>query len=191
MPSLNDNFNELCQRIRHGREMTHASFEPVYYLIFPPSGILEVKRMTHAWTQRLKKEGWTVNAFSVAEKIEEILKTHPYRKLWEKAEQKNPLDWGKNNQSVENALKVGENTLLKAIESELESLSSKKNGLLLLTDLEALHPYIRIGAIEGQLQSKFSVPTIILYPGDRTGKTSLRFLGFHSDDGNYRSVHVG
>ena len=64
-------------------------------------------------------------------------------------------------------------------------------GKLGVTDLEALHPYLRIGAIESQLQGKFSVPTIFLYPGVRTGKTRLKFLGFYPEDGNYRSVHVG
>ena len=53
-----------------------------------------------------------------------------------------------------------------------------------------LYP-IRIGAIESQLQGKFHVPTIFLYPGVRTGKTRLKFLGFYPEDGNYRSVHVG
>ena len=65
------------------------------------------------------------------------------------------------------------------------------NALLLVTDLEALHPYLRIGTIEGQLSGKFCVPTVFLYPGVRTGKTKLRFLGFYPEDGNYRSVHVG
>jgi hypothetical protein len=63
--------------------------------------------------------------------------------------------------------------------------------LLLVTDLEALHPFLRIGAIESQLQGKFHVPTVFLYPGVRTGKTRLKFLGFYPEDGNYRSVHVG
>jgi len=35
------------------------------------------------------------------------------------------------------------------------------------------------------------VPTVFFYPGIRTGKTRLKFLGFYPDDGNYRSVHVG
>ena len=38
---------------------------------------------------------------------------------------------------------------------------------------------------------KFHIPTVFLYPGTRTGKTRLRFLGFYPEDGNYRSVHVG
>ena len=70
-------------------------------------------------------------------------------------------------------------------------MEGNKNGLVLVTDLEALHPYMRIGAIESSLQSNFHVPTIFLYPGKRTGKTRLSFLGFYPEDGNYRSVHVG
>ena len=60
-----------------------------------------------------------------------------------------------------------------------------------MTDLEALHPFLRIGAIESQLQGQFHVPTVFLYPGIRTGKTRLKFLGFYPEDGNYRSVHIG
>ena len=48
-----------------------------------------------------------------------------------------------------------------------------------------------IGAVEAQLQGQFHVPTVFLYPGVRTGKTKLKFLGFYPEDGNYRSVHVG
>jgi hypothetical protein len=36
MSSLRDNFAELLTRIQHGREFGHASFEPMYYLVFPP-----------------------------------------------------------------------------------------------------------------------------------------------------------
>ena len=50
---------------------------------------------------------------------------------------------------------------------------------------------MRLGVIESQLQGKFHVPTVFLYPGMRTGKTRLKFLGFYPEDGNYRSVHVG
>jgi hypothetical protein len=81
--------------------------------------------------------------------------------------------------------------LQQRLENVLANLEGKKNGLVLVTDLEALHPYMRIGAIESNLQGKFHVPTVFLYPGVRTGKTRLMFLGFYPEDGNYRSVHVG
>ena len=189
MSSLKADFKELLERIRYGRELDHASFEPIYYLIFPPSQILDVKREMPAWTATLKNDGWSVHQFSIAEAIEEILTEAPLRKLWIAADANAPTNWRKTNQSLANALNQG--ALQSKIEQKLEELEGNKNSILLVTDLEALHPYMRIGSIESKLQGKFSVPTIFLYPGVRTGKTRLKFLGFYPEDGNYRSVHVG
>lgn len=189
MPSLKANFDELLTRIRHGRDLGSASFEPIYYLIFHPQEILEVKRNLPAWTAKLRQEGWDVQIFSIAEAIHDILQQAPLRKIWLTADRKAPVSWEKTNQSLANALSKG--ALQNRLESVLEEANSKHNGIVLVTDLEALHPYMRIGAIESQLYGKFNVPTIFLYPGERTGKTRLKFLGFYPEDGNYRSVHVG
>tara|TARA_B100002003_G_scaffold118929_1_gene109639 strand:+ start:1742 stop:2314 length:573 start_codon:yes stop_codon:yes gene_type:complete len=189
MPSFKDDFNELIERIRRGRDFGHASFEPIYYLIFPPKYILDIKRQAPAWIAKLRNEGWEVKVFSVAQHISDILKNSPLRKIWLAADKKSPLSWEKTNQSLANALTDG--SLQSQLESVLEKLEKQKDAILLVTDLEALHPYMRIGAIESQLQGKFNVPTIFFYPGQRTGKTLLKFLGFYPEDGNYRSVHVG
>lgn len=190
MSSLQANFDELIGRIRRGRELGHAGFEPIYYLIFEPKKILEVKRKTPYWISRLKIEGWDVHCFSIATEIEAILQNDQRRALWLLADRKSPQDWQKANQSLSNALTNGK-VLQKRLEDKLASLREEANAIVVVTDLEALHPYLRIGAIESQLQGKFNIPTVFLYPGVRTGKTSLRFLGFYPDDGNYRSVHVG
>ena len=190
MSSLKADFNELLQRIRHGREFAHASFEPIYYLVFHPSQMLEVKRQTPAWVAKMRNEGWEPTLFSIAEQISEVLAEAPMRKIWLAADSKNPLDWHKTNQSLANAL-TRNAQLQSRLEATLSSLEGKNNAIVLVTDLEALHPYLRIGAIEAQLQGKFHVPTVFLYPGVRTGKTRLKFLGFYPEDGNYRSVHVG
>lgn len=100
-----------------------------------------------------------------------------------------PLAWEKTNRSLANALTRG--ALQARLKAVLAPLEGHHNTLLFVTDLEALHPYLRIGAIESQLQGQFHVPTVFLYPGVRTGKTHLKFLGFYPEDGNYRSVHVG
>ena len=190
MSSLKADFDELRERVRHGRELGHASFEPIYYLVFPPDQILEAKRQTPAWISKLHQEGWAVNVFSIADEINAVLREDPRRPLWLAADRKAPLEWAKTNQSLTNAL-TAKNALLLRLENLLNSLEGDRNSLVLVTDLEALHPYLRIGTIEGQLQGKFHVPTIFLYPGIRTGRTRLKFLGFYPEDGNYRSVHVG
>ena len=190
MSSLKADFNELLQRVRQGREFAHASFEPIYYLVFHPSQILEVKRQTPAWVAKLRNEGWEVTVFSIAEHVTDILAKAPLRKVWLAADAKNPQDWAKTNQSLANALTKADG-LQSRLEAVLTGLEGSQNAIVFVTDLEALHPYLRIGAIEAQLQGKFHVPTVFLYPGVRTGKTRLKFLGFYPEDGNYRSVHVG
>jgi hypothetical protein len=190
MSSLKADFDELRERIRQGRELGHASFEPIYYLVFPPEQILEVKRQTPAWIAKLHQEGWEVKTFSITERIWALLKADPFWSLCVAQDKSAPLDWARTNKALAEIL-TADNGLLKQVEDALQPLEGQKNALLLVTDLEALHPFLRIGAIESQLQGKFHVPTIFLYPGVRTGKTRLKFLGFYPEDGNYRSVHVG
>ena len=189
MPSLKDDFDELLERIRQGRDLGHASYEPIYYLVFAPRLILDVKRSLPAWTAKLRNDGWDVHRFSIAETISDILANSPLRKIWLAADRKSPLSWDKTNKALQNALSNG--ALQKRLETVLEGLQRHSKVIVLVTDLEALHPYMRIGAIESQLQGKFYVPTVFFYPGERTGKTRLKFLGFYPEDGNYRSVHVG
>lgn len=190
MPSLKANFDELMQRIRRGRELENTSFEPVYYLVFDPKEILSIKRSMQGWTARLKNEGWDVYCFSIADEVQQVLQQDPRRKLWLMSEKQSPQDTDKVNKSLTNALANGK-LLHERLEALLASIADKPEAILFVTDLEALHPYLRIGAVESQLQGKFAVPTVFLYPGVRTGKTRLKFLGIYPDDGNYRSVHVG
>ena len=187
---LNQDFGELMERVRRGREFSHSSFEPIYYLVFHPEEMLEVKRKTASWLARLKNDNWEVSVFSMAEHVQDILASAPLRKIWLEGDRKAPLNWESTNQTLANAL-TRNNLLQSRLEALLESLEGNERALVLVTDIEALHPYMRIGAIEAQLQGKFHVPTIFLYPGVRTGKTRLKFLGFYPEDGNYRSVHVG
>ena len=193
MSLLKTNFDELISKIRQGREFTHASFEPIYYLIFSPSEIVAVKRQKKAWLSRLKTEGWNVYEFSIAEQIEQLLSTISpvVKKLWAVSDEKDPLNFEKITDSIANTLTKDGAGLKEAFERYLLKVEQDKDALILVTDLEALHPYIRIGAIEAGLQGKFNVPTVFLYPGIRTGKTRLKFLGFYPEDGNYRSLHVG
>jgi hypothetical protein len=189
MPSLKNDFNELIRRISYGRELANASFDPIYYLVFDPKQILQVKRQLPAWAAKLRNEGWEVTIFSIADNIYSIFRSAPLLEIWLKADRLKPLAWDKTNQSLANALVNG--SLEARLIAQLEQLEDCDNAILLVTDLEALHPYMRIGSIESKLQGKFTVPTVFLYPGERTGKTRLKFLGFYPEDGNYRSVHVG
>ncbi len=190
MSSLQSNFAELRRRVRDGRELGYASFEPIYYLVFPPYEIINVKRQTPAWIASLRNDGWEVQTFSIAEQVNDIFTNNSLRNVWLAADRNSPLEWARTNKSLENALTVNR-TLLHRLEQFLEKFAGRNKTLVLVTDLEALHPYLRVRTLESDLQGKFHVPTVFLYPGVRTGKTGLKFLGFYKEDGDYRSVHIG
>ena len=57
MASLRADFDELIRRVEAGREFAHASFEPIFYLVFHPRDVLEAKRLMPAWTSKLRNNG--------------------------------------------------------------------------------------------------------------------------------------
>jgi hypothetical protein len=197
--SLKDKFAEVCLRLGQGRRLESMGSDPIYYLVFPVSDIIEVKRQTRAWVAKLENQGWHVVVFSMAQAINGVLGNHKLRKQWlvgekillDQAERTGkPIEFGEINKTLAKALTEGPE-LLALLKSKMEEASSNSSGLLLVTDLEALHPYLRINSIESQLQGAIRCPVLVLYPGKREGKTSLRFLEFYPADPNYRSEHIG
>lgn len=199
MYSLKDKFDEVCLRLGQDRRLESTGSDPIYYLVFPVSEILEVKRQTRAWVAKLENQGFRVVMFSMAKAINSILREHKLRKQWligekmvlSQAERASkPIEFSDINKTLAKALTEG-TELLHLLKSAIEEASSHSDGVLLITDLEALHPYLRINSIESQLQGQIRCPVIVLYPGKREGKTSLRFLEFYPSDPNYRSEHIG
>ena len=86
-----------------------------------------------------------------------------------------------------NAVKSS-NLIEKAIMEKQQTLLQKSKPLLLITDLEGIHPFTRFGPIESSIYNEIEIPIIVLYPGEMNGE-SLQFLGFYPQDGNYRSKH--
>lgn len=193
MASLRDNFDQLFQRLRQGRGISNTGDDPVYYLVFPPHEMQEAKRQIKEWEAKLKLQGWRMELFSMAEAIREILQANEFRDVWLASEADKSFDAESIhtiNQTLTDVLLAGD-ALMNKLLARLEALGGQKQTALFITDLEALHPFLRVGALELKLQGRFCVPTVFLYPGIRDGKTTLRFLGIYPPDGNYRSVHFG
>jgi hypothetical protein len=199
MHSLKDKFDEVCLRVRDGRRLESTGSAPIYYLVHSTREILEVKRQTKAWVAKLQNQGWSVVTLSFAEAVGSILKNHKLRNSWIAGEKmalskvNGAIPSGTIadvNKTLGKALTEGPD-LLNVVREKIAEASSHSAGLLLLTDLEALHPYMRINSIEAKIQDEVRCPVIVLYPGKREGKTSLRFLQFYPADPNYRSEHIG
>lgn len=209
MHSLEDHFNTLRQKLGHGRAVGSTGTEPIFYLVFPPTEIIRVKTtLARTWVHRLENDGWHVVTCSIADAVESCLKSNKLRKIWLTSEKtlltqsettRTAFDSREINQTLRKSLSkqspTGELTIAPELAARLDeamaAAESVPHGILLLTDLEALHPYLRINTIEAYLTGRVKRPVIVFYPGTREGTTSLRFLDFYPADPNYRSDHIG
>lgn len=193
MNSPKDTFDEVWHHLRQGRGLSNTGDDPIYYLVFHPSRILEVKRLMPEWKAKLQRNGWKLETFSMADAVLETFRNHEFRDIWIDSDANHSYDpesLAQIRETLSDAL-TADDRVKNLILEKLQALEGSENTILMITDLEALHPFLRVGVIEQKLSGKFTVPTVILYPGVRDGKTSLRFLEFYPSDGNYRSVHFG
>jgi len=199
MPASAELIDHLCRALGAVDHLRGTGDDPIYYLIYPVAEMLAVRQRVPAWKARLHSEGWEVEELSVADAILELLQDLPLRSMIVEEAARNACHpelvgrmqaMGQINKTIGEHL-AGEHGLVRVFRDRLQTLSQRPRGLLLVTDLEALHPYARIGAIEQHLYGDVQNPLVVLYPGRREGKSSLRFLEFHAADGNYRSFHLG
>lgn len=190
MRSLTDKFNELRALLKNGMgSMRPTGFDPVYYLMFRPSEILEVKHKLHEWEAQLRVDGFKPVRLSMTDVVNTYFQQHELREDLIEAARGRIDEMDVINSALAEHLQQDDvvgGAILRAIEDNRSTPSS----VLIVTDLEALHPYLRIGAVEQQLVGRFAIPTVILYPGTAGGAYSRRFLGVHKEDGNYRSPHI-
>jgi hypothetical protein len=190
MRSLTEKFTELRGLLRTGLgSIRPTGFDPVYYLIFPASQILQVKQRLPEWEAQLQIDGFEVHRLSLLDVTNSYFRDHALREVWLEAVAAEPDNFEEINKSLGGHLDQ-DRVIQQALEHRLNELRSRKTAVLFITDLEALHPYLRIGAIEQQLAGRFYVPTVVLYPGIAGGAFSRRFLRIHKEDGNYRSQHI-
>lgn len=193
------NLSELTRQFDTLRKMMKAKTifatmgdDPVYYFVYPPEDSLLVKRKMSDFKAKLEYEGWTPLFFSLGGRMHEyILQDESYEEFVE-YEREHPFDFTTVNESIKERLDNGGRSILYDwVMEKLEETQQLEHGILILTDIELLHPYEKIGRIEAHLQGKVHVPIVVMYPGTRTSRYGLKFLDFYPPDGNYRSIHIG
>jgi len=188
MPSLNSKFTSVLDFIEHPVTNHHAGDKPVCYLTFEAEEILQVKKNLNSWISLAKGKGFNIQILSIVDILNSFFRSNPRRDTWLNFDTglgKDEIDElfeGLGSNVREN--KIIENAILNA-QSEILNLPKPA---LIITDLEAIHPFSRFGRIESNIYNQIEIPIIILYPGKLDG-SSLEFLGFYPPDGNYRSKH--
>ncbi len=186
MPSLDDDFDQLFRRLQDPGQLSAAQTDPFYYFVFEPENAIEVKRLLPIWIAKLRNAGLQVERVSFVDLLWELIDAKGRWETWLAAEPN--YDRGQINDSVSSVL-IQNDALIKRI-AALTAVPRPKT-VILLTDAEVMHPYFRVRVLENALHDRVKVPTVVFYPGRRTGQFGLQYLGFYPEDGNYRATLIG
>ena len=183
---LNNDFDQLRKRLLSPVGLNPAQSDPIFYLVFSPKDTLTVYRLLPGWVARLEADGWKVKTLQLGKVIWELIDQSGHWQEWLEVESE--ADQEEINNSIRNVLRTN-NALVNRVAQEVGAEETKT--VVLVTEVELLHPYFRLRVIENYLNNKVRVPTIFLYPGRRAGQYGLHFLDFYPEDPGYRSSLIG
>jgi hypothetical protein len=186
---LDSKFKMVMDSLETPTPNHYAGDKQICYLTFDPELVIEVKRSITSWLSLAKGYDYSCSVLSMATVINNFFRNNPRRNSWTvpdiDSSFEDIVDFYKNDLGS----MITENKVIeKAILSEQEKIKTLHKPVLIITDLEAIHPFTRFGPIEQKLYTEIEIPIIILYPGSISG-SSLEFLNFYPPDGNYRSKH--
>lgn len=186
---LDNKFKAILEYLGNPGSHHHAGDKLICYLTFDTNECLEVKKKLQGWLSLAKGFGYSCNTLSLATVINEYFINNPRRKKWPIPETEDGMETISAFFKSELGSMVVENKIIEnAVLDAQSKIKNEKNPLLIITDLEAIHPFTRFGPVEQNIYTDITIPLVILYPGTISG-SSLEFLGFYPQDGNYRSKH--
>ncbi len=191
MPSLDDTpleraFQELRAVLGKPDRLNPAQSDPIYYFVYKPEYMLAVKRRLTGWMGMLRNDGFAPLRVSLDDIVQELINESGRWEAWLEVESES--EQVELNQAIRDVL-TRNNALIKRVAERIAV--GNERTVILLTESELLHPYIRTRAIESALVGRVPFPTVIFYPGRRVGQYGLHFLGYYPEDGNYRSTIIG
>jgi len=188
MNQLANKFKEILIYLNEPFMGNHAGDKRICYLTFPIEDALAVKKQMGTFRSLLNHYNYDFQMLSLGNVVHEFLLTNKRRDNWkpfEKVEYAFAMtDFYNSLGNTVKAAQVIENVIL----AKQNALLNKSKPLLLLTDLEGIHPFTRFGPIEQSIYNQIEIPMLVFYPGNIIGN-GLQFLGFYPQDGNYRSKH--
>ena len=165
------------QRISSYHDMPYALFR------YDPEEEFDLRKQVTLLETRLTQKGKRVTRISLAECLEEAMRSQHTLEEWVAAERE---------QGVESIVETIHSVLSDyAPLVDLVSARMPKNpdplrDIIFVLRTGALFPVYRTSAILEQAKGRIVVPTVLFYPGTLDGSAGLKFMGVLDSDPNYR-----
>lgn len=184
MQKYEDKVEKMLQALKCPSKLSPAGNNPIVYLIYQPEDAFYVKDMINKFIiPKAEYNGFTSHVVSIGDILDKFINKHEYLEMWTDSSVKESELYNSIKQEVVSS-ECFETTFLEL----QEKYANEEHPLIIIKDVEMLHPFNMIGAIENKIYNKIKVPMVVLYPGETQG-TARSFMGIYNQDGNYRSLN--
>lgn len=186
--------SELEQRLRQQlepilelpdpRERLSAYHDMPYALFrYDPEEEFDLRKQVTLLETRLRQRGKRVERISLAECLDEAMRSQRPLEEWFEAEREQGVD--SVIQTVHTVL-AEYAPLVDLVAARMPSDPDPLRDLVFIVRTGALFPVYRTFSLLEQLKGRVLVPTVLFYPGELDGAAGLRFMGVLDAEHNYR-----
>jgi hypothetical protein len=162
-----------------------SAYHDMPYAIFhyDPERELILRRETSSLQTRLENKGKRVTQISLAECLEEALKSEASLEDWFENERMFGAE-----KAIEDIHKLLADRvpLVDLVADRMPAEPDPRKDVVFIVRTGALFPVYRTFSLLEQLKGRVLVPTVLFYPGDLDGAAGLRFMGVLQPEHNYR-----
>jgi hypothetical protein len=184
MERYEDKIETALQQLLRPSSITPTGGNPIAYLVYKPEDVMRVRELVESFLpSKADYYGFSVKLVSMGALIDKFINNSSYRDMWLSPIVDEPNLYKSIRQELDKS---------RFLETELMNIQEKASGehpLIVIKEVEMLHPFHMMGTIENRIYNKIRTPMLVLYPGETQG-TARSFLNIYNQDGNYRSINV-
>lgn len=165
------------ERISAYHDMPYALFR------YEPEEEFELRAQLSLLETRLTQKGKRVSRISLAQCLDEAMRSQRPLEDWFEAEREQGADTVV--ETVHSILSDGA-LLVDLVATRMPDDPNPLHDIVFIMRAGALFPMYRTSALLEQLKGRITVPTVLFYPGTLDGAVGLRFMGVLAADPNYR-----
>jgi hypothetical protein len=162
-----------------------SAYHDMPYAIFHynPNEEFELRKQITLLETRLTQKGKRVSRISLAECLDEAMRSQRPREDWFSAEREQGTDT--IVETVHSVLSKYA-PLVDLVAARMPDDPDPLRDIVFILRTGALFPVYRTFSLLEQLKGRVTVPTVLFYPGDLDGAAGLRFMGVLAAEHNYR-----